>query len=626
MGKIKRLDQVTANSIAAGEVVERPASVVKELCENALDAAASIISIDTLGGGVKRLQITDNGVGMDSEDALEAFERHATSKLTHIEDLDNIASMGFRGEALAAVSAVSRITLITKTLGAEYGTKVYIEGGELLEHVPQACPEGTSFIIEDLFYNTPARYKFLKKDSTEASKISEIVQRLALARPDVSFRLTHAQKKVLHTPGNNDLKSTVYAVFGKDIAEQSIYMSETKAESGTPLHLRGAIGLPLSARRNRNNQFFFVNDRLVKSALLTKALEEAYSGMLMHGQFPFAILKIQVPQNLIDINVHPQKMELRFWNEQAVYSAVYHIVKAALMDGLRHPEDKIVTTEANLHEVGAIAKPESAPSPTSATSIDENQQKEAVYVEQSLPKIQDNALYRWNTAPHVPDSAESSEYAAASPTHLTLAEHEDSVLAALSEAQLVGQLFHTYIIMEKGSDYFLIDQHAAHEKILYEEIIASYEKETVHSQSCLELETLQVSASEMAAIDEASDFIASLGFEIDRFSDNEIIIRAVPASLWQNDPKASFTAALDQITEESSNLGLKANRKALQHAFATKACKAAVKAHDPLSQDEIKQLITQLLTLDNPYQCPHGRPVIVRKTRYELEKLFKRVV
>lgn len=610
MGKIKRLDQVTANSIAAGEVVERPASVIKELCENALDAAADIISIDTLGGGVKLMQITDNGVGMDSDDALEAFERHATSKLSHIDDLESIQSMGFRGEALAAISAVARITMTTKTAGGAFGTKVYIEGGELLEHVPHACPEGTRFIIRDLFFNTPARYKFLKKDSTEAAKISEIVQRLALARPDVSFRLTHANNKVLHTPGNNDLKSTIYAVFGKDFAEQSIYLAETQAEQGVPLSLQGAIGLPLSARRNRNNQLFFVNDRLIKSPILTRALEEAYAGTLMPGQYPFAVLKLRVPQNLIDINVHPQKMELRFWNEQAVFSAVYHLIKQALAEGLRHPADSPALARVEAERTPALdAAAQAGSTPTQ-------------YVAQSLPEIKNSALFLWNTSGKTAVETYPEPAAAAA----ALSENTDRVLPALQRARIIGQLFNTYIILEEENDYYLLDQHAAHEKILYEAILAASASDRVLSQTCLSAESLKLNFTEMAAVEEAADFISSLGFEIDRFSDQEVLIRAVPASLAQAEPKAVFSALLDQITEESSNLSLKADRGKLLRAFATKACKAAVKAHDPLSTAEIERLIERLVVLDNPYQCPHGRPVIVKKTRYELEKLFKRVV
>lgn len=621
MGKIKHLDQVTANSIAAGEVVERPASVIKELCENALDAGASIISIETLGGGVKRMQITDNGSGMDSEDALEAFERHATSKLSRIEDLDSISSMGFRGEALAAISAVSRITMTTKTAGAEHGTKVYIEGGELLEHLPCACPEGTRFIIEDLFFNTPARYKFLKKDSTETARISEIVERLALARPDVSFRLTHNGKNVLHSPGNNDLKSSIYAVFGKEIAEQSIFIESVKAEVGVPLQLEGAIGLPLCARRNRNMQYFYVNNRLIKAPVITKALDEAYRGTLMNGQFPFAVLKLSLPQNLIDINVHPQKMELRFWNEQAVFSAVYHLIKSALSEGLRHPDDG----PPPLSVVVAVEQ-ENTPLQAAQNEPGKAEALEPRYVAQSLPQTGDSALFRWNTASSAHDTNTSDlkeETQAYTVVDSTLPE---SMLDAIQQAKIAGQLFNTYIILERDSDYYLIDQHAAHEKILYEQLIQAYAKHERQSQVSLDALSMKLTALEMATVEEQKGFLESLGFEVDLFSENEIIIRAVPALLQHADPRTAFATALDQLTEGASHLGLESERRRIQQAFAMKACKAAVKAHDPLSEAEIRALIAQLLELENPYQCPHGRPVIVKKSLYELEKLFKRVI
>lgn len=665
MGVIRQLDSVTANGIAAGEVVERPASVVKELCENALDAGASIINIHTLNGGIKRIQITDNGVGMDREDALEAFERHATSKLRRIEDLDSLRSMGFRGEALAAISAVSRLTLTTRARGEAQGTKVYIEGGELLEHLPEACPEGSRFIVEDLFFNTPARFKFLKKDSTESAKITELVQGLALARPDVSFRLTHGRQEVLHSPGNGDLRSAVYACLGRDFAEQSIFIPETGAEQAEVLRLEGLIGLPLSAKKNRSHQLFYVNARLVKSPILTKALEEAYRGTLMHGQHPFAVLKLSLPPNLIDVNVHPQKLELRFWNEQSVFSAVYHLVKNALATRLRHPDEAALPMavpaaadsaqalpftfggDAAAHGTAEARERSGAVPASGPEGAGEGAQEYPQYVPQALSGFGDEALFRWQARGGLrlgedggqaeQDAARPAVQAESGPAQEgarrtaptdepRCAPAPQSMLEALARARFVGCLFYTYLIFEEGADYYLIDQHAAHEKILYEAIVEEYGGGKGVAQGLLSPERVRLSPLEMAAVAENRAFIAELGFEVDDFAADEVLLRAVPASLSEANPAALLRAAVEELCAEGANLGLREDRARVQQAFATKACKAAVKANDRLSEVEVGALVEGLMRLKNPYQCPHGRPVIVKEGRSELEKRFKRII
>ncbi|MDD2213868.1 MAG: DNA mismatch repair endonuclease MutL [Oscillospiraceae bacterium] len=675
MALIHKLDPQTYNSIAAGEVVERPASVVKELCENALDAGADTISVAISGGGIRSILISDNGCGMDREDALNAFEAHATSKLSHISDLDGLATMGFRGEALASVAAVSRVKLETCPQGSEDGTRVVIEGGELQEHVPCGTSGGTRIQVEDLFYNTPARYKFLKKDSTEASRVNDVVLRLAMARPDVSFRFSSDGKLKLHTPGNDDLMSAAYSLFGAELAGQLVNIQPLAEERDHYVAVRGLLGRPTLARRSRSLQYFFVNGRSIQSALLTKALEEAYRSLLMKGEYPFAILLLTVPGHLVDVNVHPQKMELRFWNDSQVFSAVLHAVRNTLFENLAAadalslaaplapPQPEESATGSGRLQDQAAAAPTAAPAarpaapaadwqfPTADQAETSSQQSLAWPVGQMTPPVlpqpgetqpqppaagsQDGPRLPMAKGSHLPKSATQGSLPLAEAMPAPTAQpnpagaatgtplHPD--LQYLLQARYVGQLFDTYLIFEDTGRVTLIDQHAAHEKILFEKLWAT-RQQSVRSQVLLTPQLLKPDPSELSVLETEKPFLQRLGFDYDLFGQDSISLRGIPAIDGLTDGAGALLAAVDEIIANGANLELVADRDRLYLNYATRACKAAVKGHDHLAEPEIRALLRQLLELQHPYQCPHGRPVFFQFPERELEKRFRRIV
>ncbi|MDW7657368.1 MAG: DNA mismatch repair endonuclease MutL, partial [Bacillota bacterium] len=465
MTRIHLLDQQTANSIAAGEVVERPSSVVKELVENALDAGASVVSIEIIQGGIRLIRVTDNGSGMDDEDARLAFGRHATSKLTSIEDLDTLVTMGFRGEALASIAAVARVTLETRQAGSDSGTRIVIEGGERQDQQTAGCPEGTRISVENLFFNVPARFKFLRKDSTEAGHIAELVERIALARPDVSFRLVSNQQEVLHTPGNNDLLSAVYAVFGRQTAQECLPVDETAGS----LRITGLIGRPESARSNRGQQCLYVNGRLVRSRAMTAALDEAYKTRLMKGKYAVAILFLTVPTQLVDINVHPQKLEIRFWNDSEVFRGIYHAVRSALGDGAA-----ILSSDDTEAAENESAENESAENETvnkesvigAKTAGDAQSDVQSVIVPQpEIPAVwqQVGLLLRDRQSDGENDTgvrdtetiAGASEPLAEQPI-TEERQQEKLTIRDLTEARLIGTLFRTYVLLEAGDALLLV--------------------------------------------------------------------------------------------------------------------------------------------------------------------------
>ncbi|NJP39969.1 DNA mismatch repair endonuclease MutL [Oscillospiraceae bacterium HV4-5-C5C] len=677
MALIHKLDPQTYNSIAAGEVVERPASVVKELCENALDAGADTINVAISGGGIRSIIISDNGCGMDREDALNAFEAHATSKLNRISDLDNLVTMGFRGEALASIAAVSRVRLETCPQGSEDGTRVVIEGGELQEQVPCGTSAGTRIQVENLFYNTPARYKFLKKDSTEASRVNDVVLKLAMARPDVSFRFSSDGKLKLHTPGNDDLMSAAYSLFGSELAGQLVNIQPLAEELDSYVTVRGLLGRPTLARRSRSLQFFFVNGRSIQSALLTKALDEAYRSLLMKGEYPFAILQLTVPGHLVDVNVHPQKMELRFWNDSQVFSAVLHAVRNTLFESLATaaavhsaatPDAPLAETTAETKEPVAdppaldqtaerTARPAVAAEdwqfPTADQAADARQASLAWPVGEVAPlssyQSEDAASLRlanagsaWQQPAPATDQggaiaepgvssralADQSDVSPAAQSLFTSSDRQTTLhpdLQYLLQARYVGQLFDTYLIFEDAGRVTLIDQHAAHEKILFEKLWTS-RQQTVRSQPLLAPQLIKVNSGELAVLETEKPFLLQLGFDYDLFGQDSISLRGLPAIDGLNDGATALMAAVGEMMENGANLSLEADRDRLYLNYATKACKAAVKGHDHLSEPEIQALLRQLLALQHPYQCPHGRPVFFQFPERELEKRFRRIV
>ncbi len=610
MGMIRTLDIQTANSIAAGEVVERPASVVKELCENAMDAAATSISVEIRNGGVSSIRISDNGCGMDHEDALAAFGRHATSKLRTIADLDSIGTMGFRGEALSSIAAVSRVTLHTRRPGAADGSLVRMEGGKLLEHARAGCPDGSTIEVESLFYNTPARFKFLKRDVTEGGYIGDVIEKLALSRPDISFRLVSNGQEILRTPGNNDLMSAVYSIYGKQTASQCLPV----AHHHESLLVTGFAGVEDSARNNRSRQVLHVNGRTVQSRVFTAAVDEAYRNRMMKGKHPFVLLRLELPPNLVDVNVHPQKLEVRFWNESEVFLAFLHALKNALEQNREIPEQKTEDT------------PERPPLPEPMRLADllPEEQGDADFA--SLPPTGSTAPSGTATGPSPSiDTDGSYLQPSATPEPAVVSEPPASYDAGrpfLSGVRIIGSVFGTYVLLEDRDDLILMDQHAAHERILFERLLSRASSGHVQIQELLLPAMLDVTAREAQVLEAERERIESIGFRFDAFGTQSIAIRAIPGNEREIMPIVALRAVLDDLLEDHASTQ-EDTRTAL---YATIACKAAVKAGDRLDEAGIRALLQDLAGLDNPYQCPHGRPTLFRITRRELEKRFRRIV
>lgn len=635
MGIIHLLDQQTANSIAAGEVVERPSSVVKELVENALDAGATTITVEIAGGGILSIAVIDNGRGMASEDTLMAFSRHATSKIIRIEDLDTIGTLGFRGEALASIAAVAKVTLRSRQQGTAMGDEVRIEGGQLMHQGPAGCPEGTSIQVEQLFFNTPARFKFLKKDSTEAAAIAETVERLILSRPDVSFRLLTNGQELLHSPGNNDLLSAIYAVYGRKQAAACIPISG----QSSPLQISGYIARPEGAKNNRSGQTVLVNGRWIRSRTVTAAIDEAYKSRLMKGRFAFTAIRIDLPPELVDVNVHPQKLEVRFWKDGEVFSAVYQTIVSALND-----HAGILPSDSAENEDSREAPPVVVTKIVKDENLSVSDRTGSEYARNTFNEPDKQSLEYHNyvrpyehhdgTIPIEFSSSESSlpiKEPVAAPQQvreqieLHNVNHSAALMKAseLVEARLIGTLFNTYIMLELGDELIMVDQHAAHEKIIYERLRDAY-RDAKHrrTQPLLIPMTLTVAPSELILLEAEQAFFEAIGFTLEPFGSNALIIRTIPdLQSARIDPESALRAALQSLIKAHP-----ADHQAVNELLYQVACKAAVKAHDHLSALEIHQLIADLAPLENPYTCPHGRPVIIRMPRLELEKKFKRVL
>lgn len=705
MGKIVILDEKTANQIAAGEVIERPASVVKEMVENAIDAGATQITVEIKNGGISYIRITDNGSGMEGDDVELAFERHATSKMRKIEDLDALSTMGFRGEALASIAAVSHLEVMTKTEEAQVGTHLKMEGGRVLSVTQAGCPKGTSFIVRNLFYNTPARYKFLKKDSTEAGYVSDILERLALAYPGISFKFIQNSQVQLHTPGNHDLLSVIYSIYGKDVARSVLPVDY----AGEGISVSGYVGKPEIARGTRSHQSFFLNGRFIKSRMITNAVEEAYKTLLMQNKFPFCVLLLSAPPGSFDVNVHPQKLEVRFSNESQVYSTVFHGVKNTLLGTslLRNYEEKKEAavaldtphSHANLlARLGPLPetpsrtqplKPKSEPVPeqtqlfaqplmpkqsiseagphsqvqsgaeafTATHSGTGNQTSQMVHAEPSQPSSlfhsgtqtsagigpeepfesdspmaqpqgDDIASVPWLqehsvTAFKVGESQET-EPMPAYETQLpsgSEAPSRDETLRAIEEAFIVGQAFDTYIILQNGDNLYVIDQHAAHERIRYETLKKRLEREESFSQGILEPFIIKLSAKEYEFVMEKLEAFLKLGFELESFGPSTVILRSVPDFYDTSFSINDFHEILDRwmTTQHPTQI-------ISDEALFMMSCKGALKANQRLSKEEIKGLVNELCSMESPFTCVHGRPVIIKMEKRELEKKFKRIV
>lgn len=671
MGKIAVLDQQTIDKIAAGEVVERPASVVKELVENAIDAGATQITVEIKEGGIGYIRITDNGSGMEKDDIPVAFLRHSTSKIRSADDLLGVSSLGFRGEALSSISAVAMVELITKTKENELGSRCCIEGGvqKSLEEI--GAPDGTTFIIRNLFYNTPARKKFLKSEMSEASAIHELMTHLAMSHPEVGFKVLIGGQMRIQTSGNGNLKDVIYHLYGRDVAMRLI---EVDREEG-PLHVRGFLGKPEISRGNRNYENYFVNGRYVKSKIIAKGIEDGYKTFMMQHRYPFVCLDIHMDGKMLDVNVHPTKMELRFSNQNLVYDLLERMTKDALSGRelipevtLDEPKKQAVTLE-KAPQSAAVPQPmrpaeRSTANPAMKLTMPTEQRSpvqtvrepESTYQvqkpEQKVPlekmwttpepqkepvKPQDKNLeyfmeqmrkrveerYKAPEQPvAAPEAPAPDEQPPQKPEQLDLFDGKLLSKEAAVHHVIIGQLFDTYWLVQFGEKLYIIDQHAAHEKVLYERLMKDLRNRTFQSQMLSPPIILNLSMQEEELFLKYRSCFTEMGFEIEEFGEKAYAVRAVPANL----PGVARREILMELLDSLSDITGSGNSESLMDKVASMSCKAAVKGNHQMSAMEAKALIDELLSLENPYNCPHGRPTIISMSKYELEKKFKRIV
>lgn len=618
MPNIAILNQETIDKIAAGEVVERPCSVVKELVENAIDAGSTAITVEIKEGGISFIRITDNGCGIERDQVAVAFYRHSTSKIRSAEDLLTVKSLGFRGEALSSISAVARVELITKTYDELTGTRYVIEGSKELSNEEIGAPDGTTFIVKDLFYNVPARRKFLKTAQTEGSYISDMVEKLALSHPDISFKFINNNQTKLHTSGNGNRKDIIYHIFGREISSSLL---EVKHECEY-FKVEGFIGKPVITRGNRNYENYFINGRYVKSNILSRAIEEAYKSFLMQHQYPFTVLYFTFFSEL-DVNVHPTKMELRFDNNNEIYVELCDTIYAILSHKEMIPEVPVDSTPAPKKIVHEYKEP--IPEPFEKRRINEVRAAESrsVYGQSVTSTVKNYSATE--PAAKAPETSAAYEPAqVVTGTQQTLGDYDKVFLTESAKKQfsIIGQLFKTYWLIEFEDKLYIIDQHAAHEKVLYEKTMARLANKDFTSQRISPPIVMTLDARESEMLEKYRPQIEQFGYEVEHFGGKEYMISAIPDNLFNIDMKDLFIEMLDDF----SNATGRQTPDIITEKVASMSCKAAVKGNDKLTLPEINKLIDELLSLDNPYNCPHGRPTIISMSKYEIEKKFKRIV
>lgn len=624
MANIQVLDQITIDKIAAGEVVERPASIVKELVENAIDAKATAVTVEIEDGGITYIRVTDNGCGIPKNEIPLAFLRHSTSKIRSVTDLETVSSLGFRGEALSSIAAIAQVEVLTKTKDAVFGTRYCIEGGVEKSIEDMGAVDGTTFMIRQIFYNTPARRKFLKTPMTEASHISDLMLRLALSHPEVSIRFINNGQTRIHSSGNGKLKDVIYHVYGREISGQLLEVQSK--EEGIRVH--GFIGKPVVSRGNRNYENYYVNGRYVKSNIIAKAIEDAYKDFTMQHKYPFTVLHFEMTGSDLDVNVHPTKMELRFSNQQVVYDTIYRALKDTL-------------SERELIPSIELPKPEIPKPPQPARQEEKNmdyfmrRMKERVtayHNQASQAEVKDvSGIHRGNDKTQADRIQEAVNYRKAQQEPLSQAEPTQQNLFDDLRMQeknkpiytLIGQIFDTYWLVEYKEQLYIIDQHAAHERVLYEKTLRGMKERAYTSQYVSPPVILNLSMQEEETLKTHFDTFANIGFEIEPFGTGTYAIRAVPDNLFGIAQEKLFIELLDSLAD-----GINTNLAPdiVSEKVASMSCKAAVKGNSKLSAREVDALICELLTLDNPYHCPHGRPTIIAMSKRELEKKFKRII
>ena len=624
MGIIHLLSSETVNRIAAGEVIEKPASLVKELIENSLDSGADSITVDIQNGGISFIRVTDNGSGFMKDDIPTAFLRHATSKIRQESDLSHIESLGFRGEALASIAGVSKVELITKRKEDFLGSRYLINGGEEVEFSEIGCPDGTTFMVRDLFYNVPARRKFLKSAVTEAGYINECVNRFAVQRPDVSFSLMSQGRTLLHTSGNGDRKDAVYAVFGRMIADNLIPVSY----EGKTVSISGFLGKSAINRGNRNYEMIYVNGRQIRSAILYKAVEDAYANYMMQHRYPFTVLLFEINPEEVDVNIHPAKMDVRISDQETILAEITSAISDFLRKSVLIPDMEPVTEKKEMPERPPEAFEAVRIRQEAAYKAPEDAEAREAY---KTPDYTTSVREAYNPKPdvNIPTPALQTE-----PYHFTEenedVKHEqpsflDTDFQKMRDEvsfRIVGQVFKTYWIIETNDQMYIIDQHAAHEKVNYERFVKAMKDEQPASQTLFPGIVFSLSIREEEVLNRYSDSLQKIGFTIEHFGGRDYRITAVPVCLYRIDAKDYFISVLDSLSENGTSV----RPEQVYETLASMSCKAAIKGNQRISEMEAEHLFKELLTLENPFHCPHGRPVIISMSQTEMERKFKRIL
>lgn len=685
MSKIHVLNQDTINKIAAGEVIERPMAVVKELTENAIDADANAITVEVKDGGKALIRMTDNGVGMNEEDVRLAFTPHATSKIDDAEDLLRVSTLGFRGEALASISSVSQLEMVTKTRNELMGCRYEADGGKERTLEAVGCPDGTTILVRNLFFNTPARLKFLKSSPTEAGYINTLIERLALSHPDISFRFINQNQTKLHTSGNGNLKDVIYHIYGKDITSNLLEVDASEVSC----QVKGFIGKPIISRGNRNYMNYFINGRYIKSSTIHKAIEDAYQPYTMQHRYPFTVLHFTVAPELVDINVHPQKMEIRFSDAQGIYQSVYHAISEALKHREFIPEVSLASPASQpVPKKGqATAKPVREPEMFEKKRMQSVQILEEIKKQDEILKqhgiMRESAVYgkqdradaskimddvsdmestkaAGNAVPNIRQTGEAvstapnigqTEEAGSTAPNIGQVEIVESIVQntehtkevkynvhnpvqesffdkgilseqAQKEVKIIGQVFDTYWILQYDNTMYMVDQHAAHEKVLYERFMKQFSEKKPMVQLLQPPVVLTLTMQEEQAVKEHMSVFEELGYQIEPFGGREYVVNGVPAHLPQIGNEELLKEVIDAMVDEHS----RPTPDILKDKIASMSCKAAVKGNNRLPREQMEELLRELMTLENPYHCPHGRPTMIKMTKTELDKKFKRIV
>ena len=643
MAKIQLLDQKTIDNIAAGEVIERPASVVKELVENAVDANANAITVEIKDGGMTLIRVTDNGIGIPKDQVKTAFLRHATSKIRSVEDLLSVSSLGFRGEALSSISAVEQVELVTKTAESFSGVSYKIYGGEEEAFDDIGAPDGTTFLVKNLFYNTPARRKFLKSATTEAGYVEQMMVHIALSHPEISFKFIHNNKNKIYTSGNGKVKDIIYHIYGRDVAGALIPVQAQSED----VKVTGFVAKPYVSRGNRNYESYFINGRYIKSSIIYKSIEEGYRTFTMKHRYPFVCLDFKINQELLDVNVHPTKMEIRFRNGREIYELVVDTVREALLqkdlvqDVLRETpkkKEQPKTKEVKKPEPFEVNRRKEETQKMDQTMKDfakmrqsqTNQQGHRAKPEgmkQDRLKSESSQIAKKPTYAGLNYNTQKKEFPQyktdeLSSNQMTLREDPVFSVQARPDRKILGQLFKTYWLIEYEDQLFIMDQHAAHEKVNYERLMKNFKEKEIYSQRLEPPMVVTVSMMEAEALERYKDAFAGLGFTIESFGGNEYCIREVPANLYGIGERDLFMELLDAVSQENGTM----DTEVIASKIATMACKMSIKGNQRVSLMEVEHLLDELMKLENPYQCPHGRPTIIKMSKYEIDKKFKRIV